>query len=652
MTLSFAVDTSSIDYSEIVSISIDNYVNRITTITIAYNDPNQGSDYQGLFINNLTTIQGTAGATNSVFDSIAYKITMAPGKQLLDGVGEDALRSDEFKLYDASTGGNDVTETYDNNNTLLLTYSDVKTGATIELAPKGFVFPNTNKTLYIRPSRVIAEAQPATPDNEFFLEIKGLSPKSEIHPETDNTQSFQTPVFSPEGDNILWPNALFNNRRSTLVTETSATPNTKRLVQFTYKLDRTIVNSEMQHVSKFAAYSNNNYYLIREDDNVVEEASAGTYTDIKNVSKTITGPYVISDNGLTLTVNLLIDIEYITTNTVTLSTLSVKTPIDHSPDSYITGGSDSATENFVFNSKNNACDSAKNNLRWKVYNTDAISGVPKIGSFISGELSSRYIDPNAKFVNLTPPLWFQYKNPSENVYFKDFTNSKIYKFGENGAIVDIMDLCADNTPLLYVFSSNLYLYGLLKAPIMKIRDSVTDTDPQSNGIAAGDYQEILFNAVGTNWGPIKEDIFVTMRVDFTNLLPDTNYTMLDWLSPTQGIVFDLAKTNTQVDNMGHEYSLNGNITMTKTHALVPIKIKTVFDNVTPPNMIGSRLYFYFNPKTAAPFSGMANNTRGAQFTFSLVADYPVSTNVNLLTSSSYPQGKHLNNIYLEYQATA
>lgn len=446
VTLSFTVDTGSIDHSEIVSISIDDYVNRITTITIAYNDPNQGADYTGLFINSLTTIQGTAGATNSVFDSITYKITMASGKQLLDGVGEDALQLDEFKLYDASTGGNDVTEEYDDNNVLLLRYSDVKTGATIELAPKGFVFPNTNKTLYIRPSRVISEAQPATPDNEFFIEIKGLSPKSEIHPETDNTQSFRTPVFSPDGDNILWPNGLFFKKRSALVTETSATPNTKRLVQFTYKLDRTIIDTQMQHISKFAAYSNNNYYLIREDDNVVEEASAGTYDDITDVPQTITGPYVISDNGLTLTVNLLIDIEYITTNTVTLTTLSVKTPIDHSPDSYITGGSNAASDQFVFNSKDNACDSAKNNLRWKVYNTDAISGAPKIGSFISGELSSRAINPNAKFVNLTPPLWAQYRNPSENVYFKDFTNSKIYKLGTNGAIVDIMDLCAPPEP--------------------------------------------------------------------------------------------------------------------------------------------------------------------------------------------------------------
>jgi hypothetical protein len=444
VTLKFIVNTGSIDYNEIVSIELDEFVNRKITITIDYADANKASDYNGSFVGGLSTITGIAGALNDDFDLIQYEIAMNATFQLLDGEGEDALKADEFKLYDASSGGNDVTETYDNNNELFLTYSDVTTGATIALQPKAFTFPTTNTTLYIRPGRDITESIPATPPNDFFVKINGINPYSDVYPSEENTNGFIKPVFNG-ATNITWPTipindgANFKPRQSAKITETSSIANTKRLVQFVYDIDRSKVDGRAYNVSKWAVYSNNNYSLLGEDSNIIEEAAAGTYTGIDGTSTTITGPYVISNNGLKLTINLLVDIEYVTSNNKTLTTLIVRTPIDHSPSSYITSGIDSQNnQQFAFKTKADACDSNSNSLVWKVYNVDGKKGQPKIGSFISGELSGP--DPNLT-INFLTPLWSSSKRPKENSYFKDFTNSKIYQLDDKGVIVQIMDLC-------------------------------------------------------------------------------------------------------------------------------------------------------------------------------------------------------------------
>lgn len=441
ITLKFTVDADSIDENELITIQLADFVNKKITLTINYNDPNQGLDYNGSFIDNISTIEGIAGSSNSDLNPIKYKITMAnAAKQLLDGNGEDALRSDEFKLFDAQTGGDDVTETYDDNNLLLLEYNDITTGATITLQPSSFTFPNANTTLYIRPSRTITEDIPAAPPNDFIVEIKGLSPVSEIYPIEENTGVFKKPVFTSSAGpaTLTWPDDHFSRRRSATITETSSIAGTKRLVQFVYDINRTIVNGKNLHISKWAPYSNNNYSLAQENDNIIEEASVDTtYTDINGNSITVTGPYVISNNGLTLTVNLLVDIEYVTTNSETFTDLIVTTPIDHRPSAYITSGTDTVgSSQFAFDSKSTACDAVENSILWKVYNTDGLTGSPKKGSFVSGRLTP-IIGP----IQIPQQLGAHYKNPKENKYFKDFTNSKIYELNDKGVIVDIMDLC-------------------------------------------------------------------------------------------------------------------------------------------------------------------------------------------------------------------
>ena len=460
VTLRFTVDANSIDEDELITIQLADFVNKKITLTINYNDPNQGLDYTGLFIDSISTIQGIAGSPNNDLNPIKYKITMAATKQLLDGDGEDALRSDEFKLFDAQTGGNDVTETYDDNNLLLLEYNDITTGATITLQPSSFTFPNANATLYIRPSRTITENIPATPPNDFYVRINGLSPVSEIYPREENTASFRKPGFTSSAGpaTLLWPDNHFDGRQSANITETSSIAGTKRLVQFVYDIDRTIVDARNLHISKWAPYSNNNYSLAQENDNIIEEASAGTYTAINGNSVTVTGPYVISNNGLTLTVNLLVDIEYVTTNNETFTDLIVITPIDHRPSAYITSGTDTVgSSQFAFPTKSAACDASKNSILWKVYNTDGLTGSPKAGSFISGRLT-----PVEGPIQIPSQLGQHYKNPRENQYFKDFTNSKIYKLDDKGVIVDIMDLCAppEPVPINYsAFSAKSIIYS-------------------------------------------------------------------------------------------------------------------------------------------------------------------------------------------------
>ena len=447
VTLNFTVDTDAINFNELVTINLDSFVNRKITLTIDYSDVNQGTDYTGSFINSLSTIEGIAGSTNSSLNSIQYKILMV-GKQLLDGVGENALQPNEFKLYDASVGGNDVTETYDDNNELYLTLNDVTVGATITLQPSAFIFPNADATLYIRPSRDITEDVPVTLPNDFIVEVSGISPLSELYPHEGGTQLWQTPVFRGSAiAPILWPNGHFSSRRSDVITEVSNVVNTKRLVQFVYEIDRTIVDTRSLHVSKWAPYSNNNYSLLLENSNIIEEAVSGTYTAIDGNSVTVTGPYVITNNGLTLTVNLLVDIEYVTTNSETFTSLTIRTAIDHRASSYPRSGTEGESEQFVFSTKNEACNATSDPLIWKVYNTDGKTGNPKVGSFISGNLSPASNSSGSPIKIFVLRLGQHIRVPLENRYFKDFTNSKIYKLDDKGVIEDIMDLCAPPEPI-------------------------------------------------------------------------------------------------------------------------------------------------------------------------------------------------------------
>jgi hypothetical protein len=628
VTLNFTVDTDAINFNELVTINLDSFVNRKITLTIGYSDINQGTDYTGSFINNLSTIQGIAGSTNSSLNSIQYKILMV-GKQLLDGVGEDALQPNEFRLYDALVDGNDVTETYDDNNELYLTLNDVTVGATITLQPSAFIFPNADATLYIRPSRDITEDLPVTLPNDFIVEVTGISPESELYPHEGGTQLWQKPVFRGSAISpVLWPNGHFSSRRSDVITEVSNVVNTKRLVQFVYEIDRTIIDTRSLHVSKWAPYSNNNYSLLLVNSNIIEEAASGTYTAIDGNSVTVTGPYVITNNGLTLTVNLLVDIEYVTTNSETFTSLVIRTAIDHRASSYPRSGTEGESEQFVFSTKNEACNATSDPLIWKVYNTDGKTGNPKVGSFISGNLSPVSISSNSPIKIFVPRLGQHIRVPLENRYFKDFTNSKIYKLDNRGVIEDIMDLCtsSDDSAVPIKGIINVYPLDIQRSSLgANVSDVDFDSQSQFQGITKSFFEyRIKMRFDGEYpWqvGTATEDVFFTIRLklqDFTG----QNDSFFDWFNPIHA--FKVENDNNTIRsfdivNFNDDY--------------VDIKVTFASKNL---NGIDDTFKLYVNPKKGA-ISPLSDRSIFNLYV-DVVLDFPEETNMETNLFNPYNLG--------------
>lgn len=632
VTLKFTVDADSIDADQSITIQLADFVNKKITLTIDYNDPNQGADYIGSFINSISTIEGIAGSPNSDLNAIKYKITMDDAtKQLLDGDGEDALRSDEFKLFDAQTGGNDVTETYDDNNLLLLGYNDITAGATITLQPSSFTFPDADATLYIRPSRTITENIPAAPPNDFYVRILGLSPLSEIYPNEEGTQSWIRPVFRGGGTSagiLIWPDGHFENRRSANITETSSVAGTKRLVQFVYDIDRTIVDGRNLHISKWAPYSNNNYSLLQENSDIIEEAVSGTYTAIDGNSVTVTGPYVISNDSLRLTVNLLVDIQYVTTNSETLSELVIRTPIDHRPSAYITSGTDIVgSSQFAFDSKTAACDASKNSILWKVYNTDGLTGEPKVGSFISGRLT-----PITGPIQIPLRLGQHYKNPRENQYFKDFTNSKIYQLDDKGVIVQIMDLCVGNTGLKDLLANfSVSTYGNKSKVSLQSAVSDVPIDSQSGNNAIN--RNFIINSQSYNeynqLAAFQDNLRFRFRINFLEQDSfegrQTISKMSDYFNPEYA--FKFKETSSSPGNVLEQRF----VTMTDTYAEYDITLDTL------PNLKAFYKYYIMslNPKSNDPHGEAQAGADLFKLQIGIVPDFPATTNVSRLSAENF-----------------
>jgi len=641
VTLKFTVDADSIDADQLITIQLADFVNKKITLTIGYNDPNQGADYNGSFIDSISTIEGIAGSPNSDLNAIKYKITMVDAtKQLLDGDGEDALRSDEFKLFDAQTGGNDVTETYDDNNLLLLEYNDITTGATITLQPSSFTFPDADATLYIRPSRTITENIPAAPPNDFYVRILGLSPLSEIYPNEEGTQSWIRPVFRGGGTSagiLIWPDGHFENRRSANITETSSVAGTKRLVQFVYDIDRTIVDGRNLHISKWAPYSNNNYSLLQENSDIIEEAVSGTYTAIDGNSVTVTGPYVISNDSLRLTVNLLVDIQYVTTNSETLSELVIRTPIDHRPSAYITSGTDIVgSSQFAFDSKTAACDASKNSILWKVYNTDGLTGEPKVGSFISGRLT-----PITGPIQIPLRLGQHYKNPRENQYFKDFTNSKIYQLDDKGVIVQIMDLCVGNTGLKDLLANfSVSTYGNKSKVSLQSAVSDVPIDSQSGNNAIN--RNFIINSQSYNeynqLAAFQDNLRFRFRINFLEQDSfegrQTISKMSDYFNPEYA--FKFKETSSSPGNVLEQRF----VTMTDTYAEYDITLDTL------PNLKAFYKYYIMslNPKSNDPHGEAQAGANLFNLQIGIVTDFPATTNVSRLSAENFGNLYTIDNI--------
>jgi len=431
-TLNFTLTVDEMTQDlEIITIELDDFVNKDVTITVAYSDTNMGSDYTGSFVNSYTQITGIAGAPNTKFDNVEYAITMASGQQFLDGDGENSIQAREWKLYDGST---DVTSTYDSNGTLqILDFTSKK--ATISFNPGNFAFPNSDKTLTIKPSRDIAEAEPSDA-NDYIVKIKNILPAAIGKLRSDEKSSISI-WRSKLVENENW--SYFSSKISDVITETATGSATYRLVQFVYKIDRAkAINTgdwgSIGHTVSFHDEQINTIFDISEGPTIppteITKATAGTYTPIGGGDDiTITGPFVLSDNDLTLTINLLVDIEDVTSNNKSIGVIDIDISADVHPN-YVIDVSDPAP------TRQDACNLNKTGSL-RVYTPDnSNSNGVTVGSFLSTSTGKRVSFPwDSDYTGTN----------AEYVYFKDFTNSKIIQYPANGVggITEISDLCED-----------------------------------------------------------------------------------------------------------------------------------------------------------------------------------------------------------------
>jgi len=413
--------------TEIITLELDDFVNKDITITVAYSDANNSSDYNGSFVNSYTQITGIAGAINTDYTKVQYAITMNSGKQFLDGDGEAAIQAGEWKLYDGST---DVTSTYDNDGTLeILDFTDKK--ATISFDPGNFTFPTVDKTLTIKPSRDIAEAEPSNA-NDYIVKIKNVLTHEIGAIEIDEKSSVSIWRSKlPQYENWNY----FSPKQSDVITETATGSATYRLVQFTYKIDRkraidTGVFENGGANTSFHEGQLSTIFDIINNPSEITKATAGSYTPIGGGSNvTVDGPFTIDDNGLELTVNLLVNITDVTSNNKSLGTLDIRISADVGENFSINVGDPKPT-------RQEACNSNKTgSLRVYTHDNSNSNGVT-VGSFLSTKTGKRVSFPwESDYTGIN----------AEYVYFKDFTNSKIIQYPANGVrgITEISELCSE-----------------------------------------------------------------------------------------------------------------------------------------------------------------------------------------------------------------
>ena len=439
VTLNYTIDIRNIANDRTIFLDLNKLVNRLVTLTISYSDSQNthdtgSSDDYTTSITGSTTIQGIAGSNTVSVTQTDIRITTASGKQLISGLGLD-----EFKLFDSS---DNVTSTYDTDGRLQFQTALKGTLGIIRLLLGNFVFPSVNKTLTVKPTQDIIEATAAI--NDYTLTIEAINGYPVIAPSEGISLAELRTIQGNDNDftsrKILnWPRSNTDNRPisskiSNKVTETSSSAGTKRLVQFTYTIHRLRdTNSQyptgMARITKFAnssTYSSN--YRIKDmtGNSEFELAAAGSYTPIGGGSAvTVAGPIVLSNNNLTATVNILINIHTVTSSSLTSGRLRLQFALDFKED-ILTKGTN------IRNSKDNACKEPNDNNTVLIYNSDATSTSVKIGAWTPVVVGSQ------------KPYQVSNTNGYPG-YIKDRINDKVYKInGYNvDGITEILAACVD-----------------------------------------------------------------------------------------------------------------------------------------------------------------------------------------------------------------
>ena len=577
----------SISHNDVVLIDISKHVSKEVDLTINYNttttggtDTAAGGSYTFSPVSH--TITGASGiAPSNIEGNYRFTLTIAEGSELIPGIG-----AGDFKIFDSSN--NDVTSDYDDNGQLSVRSS----GDTvhIDLRPNGFLMPSSDSTITIRPTKNIVQTPPAITPVDYRVKASSLT-----RIVTEN------PTYASQNIGIGKWN-IFSEKISAATTSTSGI----LLVQFKYSIDRKSNADDQQRYSKWSNASNS-VSFINSSDTELSLATSGTYTDINGDSQTITGPYEVEIAGSKsiLTVSLLLNTANIPANKK-VGEIEVRAGVSNKEDIA------NETTAGVF-TKEQAClmESLTNFSYW---NTDFSTDKPKIGAYVVSEGG-----PIVK--------------GSVGLYHKDNDAGKIYHMDvqtSTNRIIEILNLCSYNTGYkdLNASFNATKTFGatkvLLGSGVSDVPASLQNDNPGLISllkISSNNFTN------GVQGGVFPEDIRVRFRLTFEPW--DSSNSMHDFFNLEHG--FKIENYNSSPYNI--EIKDQTPYKITNSYAEYDVTF------LTTQSQGFMQLYnIYVNPKSNDPYGEAEVGDRLFNLNVAIVADFPISTNVNRLSEDEFPGG--------------
>jgi hypothetical protein len=268
LTVSGTMTVNNFQENEVYTLDISPFVGIDVTTTFDYDNNSKDGTGSGNYTASSTTytVDGGAGLLSTPTVS-EYFWTLTPSASNSFKTDIDA---DDFEFLNSSNA--DVVDDFALNNEILLR----KVGDNIEIGfkTKSFTQPSSSQTFTIRPknSTTLTEATPTTTIPAFFYEYKLFAGVDEVYPTYPDLQS---------GGYLKDLNI-----------------NNDKLVQLNYT-----ANNSKGIFDPSETSDSDKFYLTNTDNTHITLATAGTYDSV-----TITGPFEISSDKKTLTVNLLINL--------------------------------------------------------------------------------------------------------------------------------------------------------------------------------------------------------------------------------------------------------------------------------------------------------------------------------------------------------
>ena len=337
LTIEAKITSDNFVEDENFYLDLDKFLNKNVTLTIAYSATIAGGSatsnysitgYQGASI--PYTIVGPANKTHSTQANYYFTLTASGSYKPKKGI------LTPFKIYDASN--NDVTATYAENSRVSFgSYAGASTPQ-LHLGFKNVAFkmPSTNQTITIRPTEEIFEAQSGVEIRALLLfktriEASGFEIPNGGSRALKGAPQVPSTKWAERADK--WAGIIPNSTTpATMILRGDgggASPTAGWMVSLSKPTafsdfntgrywinDGSAGNKLLQHILTIPDnlfywwdpdVTDTSKYNLTNLGSYFSKASAGSYTDIFGNSKSVASTFEVSDNGKTLTANMLVN---------------------------------------------------------------------------------------------------------------------------------------------------------------------------------------------------------------------------------------------------------------------------------------------------------------------------------------------------------